>query len=205
VRHAPLFAMVAAIGMAQILPHSPLADWLRRWELFAGPEERRETGKRKRSWLPLQAAIPIAVIGAIVALQALRVPALLAGTGWARLDPQVWPVELAPHLKRIEQESPHARVLNSLHFGGFVEFHAPGLQTYIDDRCELFGAEFLRRALALESLPSEMLAEAERWHARFALLHAGSAADVGFSENRSWRLLQRDAAAALYERRDQTD
>lgn len=200
VRHAPLFAIVATLALVEILPRTPLASWLKQWEMFSTPNPRGLATRRSIRRRLAPALIPAVTVMMIAALQALRVAAPVLGGSWARLDATVWPVEIAHDLQRIEGESPRARLLNSLHFGGFVEFHAPGLLTYVDDRCELFGAEFLQRSLRLDFDPAALLVEADRWQADFALLHAGSPADVGLATSADWRLVRRDAVAALYRR-----
>jgi len=143
VRNAPQFAVTALAALADILAHSRLSAWLARpgRDLFFAPAPAPEGGtaaRRRIGWRP--AALPLAVLLSAVALQAagLRVPVL--GRGWARLDPEVWPVELLPDLRRVEGEHPEgSRIFNDLGLGGFLIGHTPGLKVFIDDRCELYG------------------------------------------------------------------
>jgi hypothetical protein len=133
----------------------------------------------------------------------LGVAAPLFGAGWARLDPAVWPVELVADLKRLEAQPAAAdrRIFNSLELGGFLTFHAPRLSTFIDDRCELFGDEFLRAYSHVESRRPEQLDAWQRQYSfRHALVRAGSPFDVHLQHHADWRLVRRDQAAALYRR-----
>ena len=38
---------------------------------------------------------------------------------------------------------PGTRIFCEYAYGGFLIYHAPGYRVFIDDRCELFGDEFL--------------------------------------------------------------
>ena len=68
----------------------------------------------------------------------------VTGHGLARLDPRHWPVELLPDLQRYEETHPRGTpIMNDMLFGGFLIFYTPRLQVFVDDRCELYGDQFL--------------------------------------------------------------
>jgi hypothetical protein len=218
VRHAPLFAITAGIALADILP--PL--WVARSEhgregrgipedtpiasmLWGVPPE---NGSRSEPTTLVRclrrALLPVALVSTAVLLQALAMPLPLFGRGWARHDPRQWPVELLPTLHELERQVPGAAVFNTLDYGGFLAFHAPRLKTFIDDRCELFGAEFLTAyAEAERHAPQRIDVWADEYGFHLALVRAGSPFDVYLHSSSQWRMLERSPAAVLYRRADE--
>jgi hypothetical protein len=177
VRHAPLFAVVAALALAEILP---VAQALKR---------------RSRFLAPCAAMILLALL---LQTAGLRVP--VVGAGWARLDSRLWPVELLPELRRLESQSATGtlKVFNSLRYGGFLMFHTPRLQTFIDDRCELFGDAFLREyAHAERNAPQQIDIWQRQYGFQYALVRSGSPLDAYLATHPQWQLVRR-ASAALY-------
>jgi hypothetical protein len=225
VRHAPLFAIVAAVAIAEILPHTRLARWLAKWEMFSFGSDPRSQGiltrcvsegratvdgdspslaRRVSVRRALCASVPWLVLTAL-ALQVCRVPVPIVGHGWARHDPHRWPVELLPELGALEAERPGARVLNTLDFGGFLAFHTPKLKTFIDDRCELYGVEFLSAYAEAEvRRPEQIDVWAEKYGIEAALVRAGSPFDRHLAASAHWRVVRQTAAATLYRKRDVT-
>ena len=197
VRHAPLFAVVAILALAEMLPHSRLIPWLEPGEWFSTKGIRKTD--RRLAGLGLLATCVTALLLS-VALQQAGNSTPVVGAGWARLDKRHWPVELLPELKAIEPHTAaEARLFNTLDFGGFVTFHAPQLRTFIDDRCELFGDSFLRQYSEAENGRPEQL---DRWREQYqfqhALVRSGSAFDRHLTSHAGWRLVRRSTAAALY-------
>ena len=52
------------------------------------------------------------------------------------------------------------RIFNDLNFGGFLIYHAPRLRVFVDDRCSLYGGEFLG---AYDRARREDPAQIDRW------------------------------------------
>jgi hypothetical protein len=200
VRHAPLFAMTAGIALADMLPHTRLAAWLAKWDLFR--QALRDTPSRPAIWR--WAAPPSLLVLLALGAQLSGTYCPLIGRGWARLDAALWPVELVPQLRQIEQESPGARILNTLNYGGFLTLHAPGLKTFIDDRCELFGTQFLASyAEAEQSKAGRVMAWTFEHDVDFALVPANSLFASYLSSSvygKSWSEEQRTPTAVLYRR-----
>jgi hypothetical protein len=87
--------------------------------------------------------------------------------------------------------------------GGFVVFHAPRWRTFIDDRCELFGGDFLREyARAERDCPQLIDGWAAEHDFRVALVKAGSAFDRYLAASPDWTCAGRAEAAALYRRNE---
>ena len=167
VRNVPLFAIMAAIGCVDLLPRSRWAGWLKRREML------QPTGAEGVPRPDARATIlPLIVVVAAAVLQIAGVSAPVVGRGWARFDPVRWPVGLLAELQEIDRKSPEdapTRIFNDLSLGGFVIHHAPKLRVFIDDRCALYGAEFLQ---AYERARREDPAQLDRWQAEYGFRYA---------------------------------
>jgi hypothetical protein len=201
VRHAPLFAVAACVAVADIWPATRWAAWLaaRRPDLYD------PTGTAVR-WGPVATLTAALCVAVAVLLQTTRVPVPLVGAAWARLDPGYWPTELTATLKKYEPTSPAGgRLFNDYIDGGFVIYHAPGYKVFVDDRCELFGDEWLVRFVeAASGDPSAAMAawEAEYGRFEFALTRAGTPFDRYFRDRRAeWERVEETPTAGFYRRR----
>jgi hypothetical protein len=197
VRHAPLFAVTAALAVAEMLPYT---RWRERF-CRAACDLPRLAGVRGVDWRP--AALPVALVLAAVVLPAARVPLPVLGYGWGRLDPDHWPVELVPELRRYQYTQPGGtRIFNEYALGGFLICNAPGFRAFIDDRCEVYGDRWLVDYSRAEWLDAETYARewerAYRFH--FALTWRGSRFDQFYQDARGWTLVGRTKAVALYRR-----
>lgn len=161
--------------------------------------------------------IPIGLVALALLLQHQKVQVPVLGANWARQDGGRWPVALLPELKQLEAEAAarrHAavatglsgelselRLFHPLDYGGFLIYNTPGLKTFIDDRCELYGPEFLTEYVAAEREQPEQI---ETWNRRYrfdaALVHAGSPFDRYLAQSPRWQLVRRAGSAALYRR-----
>ena len=236
-RNGPLFAVTAVIALADMLPYSRVGRWLHGRELLAtivdpcvplvgtssvdgGPAGEHclfqaVTHGGDCRFKPL--VLPAIVVAAAMLLQIGGVPLPVLGYGWARFDPERWPIELLPKLREINRSSPDGtRIFNELNFGGFLIYHTPRLRIFIDDRCSLYGTDFL---LACERARRKDPAQIDRWQRqygfRYALVQSDSrllrtdspllANDSPFdrylSESTEWSLVERSPVAALYRHR----
>jgi hypothetical protein len=175
VRHAPLFALVALVAIADCWPRTRWAEWL----AANRPDFQRpasQTPPRPRwAWL-----IPLAMVLAVAALQACGVRLPVFGAGWVAFERDRWPVDLVPLLKRHE---PHAgepnRLFNSCLLGGFAIYHVPGYKVFIDDRVELYGEDFYEEQVVANT-PTAAASALEKWQREygdfdFALVEVKSA------------------------------
>jgi len=202
VRNAPLFAVTAALGLAEMLPATRFAAWLERHEWLLPRDGAADEGKREtcRACPWGKAIAPVLVLAVGLSVQAAGLSVPVVGRGWARLDPTVWPVELLPELKRIERDNPVGTpVFNELDFGGFVIYHTPGLRVFIDDRCALYGEEFLRAYdRARREEPTRLAEWQQRYGFRYALVVTGGPFDRHLAASRSWTIIHRTTPATLY-------
>lgn len=215
VRHGPLFAVTAAIAIAEMLPYVRIGDLFSKFGglLLCGRPHSPEIasahtkapgtllGLSGRGRVPaLNAAICAGVCVLIFSLQATGVRVPLVGAGWARLDPGYWPVEATDALaKRIKNEPEPARVFNQMTYGGYLIYKLPQARVFIDDRCELYGDEFLLRydRVTREPLGMDTLADSE--DIRYALVSSRSEMAVYLKASPHWRVLHEDATAILAE------
>jgi hypothetical protein len=124
---------------------------------------------------------------------------ILAGNGWAKLDPQHWPVELLPTLQ--EYEASHAEgtpIFNDMLFGGFLIYFTPDLRIFIDDRCELYGDD---RLLAyVDAEPAQFEAWEDQFAFDIALVKSGLSFDKYLTGAEGWDVVKLTSAATLYRR-----
>ena len=125
------------------------------------------------------AFVPLVVVAAAVVLQIGGVKLPVVGRGWARFDPACWPVALLPKLDEINRSAADGTpIFNDLNFGGFLIYHEPRLRVFVDDRCSLYGTEFLQ---AYDHARREAPAEIDRWQRqygfRYALVETGGQFD----------------------------
>ena len=140
----------------------------------------------------------------------LGVPVL--GRGWAQLDPKRWPIELVDDLREHQQDRPTGtRIFCEYTYGGFIIYHAPGYRVFIDDRCELFGDDFLLRFVwAKDGLndnlyehPAEPFAEWQAQYGSFdlALVETGGGFDQALaSMPTAWEMVRGTGTATLYKK-----
>jgi hypothetical protein len=150
-----------------------------------------------------------------MALQTAGVRCPIIGAGWSGVRPDRWPVEAvsALHADLAAQNCGHAarpqgqsgvKVFNDLGFGGYLIYAAPQTRVYIDDRCELYGDYGLREYERLAREPALIDALALYDDIPYALTRAHSGFDGHFAASPFWKLLHRDATAALYARTQAT-
>ncbi|MBW1860113.1 MAG: hypothetical protein JRI70_08590 [Deltaproteobacteria bacterium] len=163
-----------------------------------GPSAR---GSSAHSWL-----IPLAVVIAMLVYRTTSPTNPLAGSGWAKLDPRHWPIELVPALKDYEKSQPVGTpIFNNMRFGGFLiyftpglrVFIAPGLRVFIDDRCELYGDE--RLMAYVHAQPSRFEDWVKRYGFDMALVKSGPF-DRYLKGAEGWDVVKQTSAATLYRR-----
>jgi hypothetical protein len=205
VRHGALFAPVALLAMIDLWPHTRYARWLaaNRPDVYAPP-----AGPARPSVRPVLLTAAVCVSLAL-ACQWNRVPVPLVGTGCARLDPTLWPTQLHDDLKRLEPRSPGDpnRIFSEYGYGGYLIYHAPGYRVFVDDRCELFGDDWLVRFVEADA--EGTAAAMAGWQAEYGrfdfALTATTDRDAGFDwyfrTSPGWERVRRTDTATLYRRR----
>lgn len=188
VRHAPLFAVAALLALAELLPRSHLAGWLARRRIEVCGATQGAPRLPRLAWLA-----PLVLLGA----SAVHVHA--GGRSLSGPEGGSWPFALKPRLEALARAAgPGAPVLNDYVLGGFLAHELPGVRVFGDDRCELYGDEFL--AAWLRGEPAWYAAWVARFDVRIALAEHGTPLDEYLRATPSWREVARDSVAALFVR-----
>ncbi len=198
-RFAPLFATTFAIAIRDMLPNVRWFNWLSR----KGSELCRFRGQNEigGKMMLTNFIVPFMVIALILTFQAGEISAPVVGGGWAKIDPNDWPVAMLGELKAIEAGNPGGtRIFNDMVYGGFLIYYAPRLRVFIDDRCELYGDKGISEYLGLMEDPEKTGSLALRFGFKYALVQNSSSFDQYFSKSKDWCLIKRKDCAALYKR-----
>jgi len=199
VRHGPLFAVTAAVAIADMLPHSTLpAIFARSGGALLNPVlAAKATGLRG-------AAIPALMVTLIFGVQATGVRVPLIGAGWCRLDPTYWPVEATEALREhLAAQPKDRRVFNDMLFGGYLIYNAPEARVYIDDRCELYRDVGLSRYLELREHPERIEGLTGSDAPQLALVQSRSPMTRYLTSSPHWSTLHQDPTATLFLRKPQ--
>lgn len=203
IRHGPLFVTTATIALAEMLPHVRWVTWLSRLggDLFRIRNEERAAGRNDPGWRT--AIFPLVLVLIAAVLQTFAIPVPILGRGWAKIDPQVCPVDLLPELREYERDHPPGTpIYNSMAFGGFLIYYTPDLRIFIDDRCELYGDELLLADDYAENVDPEMV---DRWARQYgfhaALAQTGSPIDSYLRQAPDWEVVRQTMTATFHERR----
>jgi hypothetical protein len=157
------------------------------------------------------AVVPALVVVLCVWLQINGVAAPVVGRGWARLDPEFIPTELTPEMTAYAAKvPPGTRVFNDANFGGYLIYHTPSLKIFMDDRCELYGDDWIREySDTLGKPPEELGPTFERWAADYQFDRAIVSSDPDekpplerylLAHPEKWREVARGKRAVIFER-----
>ncbi|MDR3639123.1 MAG: hypothetical protein P4L84_35285 [Isosphaeraceae bacterium] len=172
IRHAPLFALAMAPGLAHLLDGLPLSLC-------------SERGGGRWSLWP-------AVVG--VALVVFSV----SGAPLGGFSPTHWPLKAVPALNARPAD---ARLFHEQDWGGLIEAETtPPRRAFVDDRFELFGkAAILEYVEALQGGPRwDALRDRERFDLVWVRPERGLARRLESDVN--WRVAYRDDVSVLFER-----
>ncbi|HEV3436598.1 MAG TPA: hypothetical protein VG122_04525 [Gemmata sp.] len=161
IRQGPLFAITAAVAMADLWPHT---IWHRLLVKYGDGSLARSPNFTPR---PLVAPfiVPALAILAALCLDITHTPAPLVGYGWVKFDPDFVPVDLNGSIEEYAAHVPAGtRVFNDANLGGYLIYHAPSLKIFMDDRCELYGDDWIKGyADTLGLPPGELGVVFEHW------------------------------------------
>ncbi len=218
IRHAPLFAVTATVALADMLPATRWARWLARpgSDLFVYPTKESSLDP-DGSFRPTLYLLPCAAVLVAFFLLVYRVPAwtfqvgpvevATPGHGCAKLDPDYWPVDLLPDLKKYQKARPDGTpIFNEYLFGGFLIYFTPGYRVFVDDRCELFGDHWLNEYVQVERGAQDARLAFKQWEDEyhpfdFALTRTGSTFDDYFRTS-GWIVVKKTDTATFYKRND---
>jgi hypothetical protein len=175
VRHAPLFGLAVAPGLARLLDgllappsaSAPPRD-LARWSVWPG----------------------LAALGLALAC--------VGGASFGGFDRDHWPLAALPAL---DGAPSHARLFHEQDWGGLIEAETrPRRKAYIDDRFELFGKDGVLRYLnAIEGGP-DWDEIADRQSIDLVWVRPGRGLARRLAADPAWRERRRDGVSVLFER-----
>jgi hypothetical protein len=198
IRHAPLFAAMVVIAIAEIFPYCRWVQKLGERGLITFRVMEVPPGSRAQPSTRYLLAAAITVFSLVAFHGSAQLPS--SGQKWVTLDGTHWPIGILPELQAIEESHPRGTpIFNDMLFGGFLIYHAPGLRVFIDDRCELYGDEFITKYVKAEE--SDFIAWSKAYRFDLAILTADSNYSKYFEGNTDWRVVKRCPAGVLYEKR----
>ena len=117
-----------------------------------------------------------------------------------QLDRDHWPVDLLPELRQSEREHPGGtRIFNDFMYGGFLIYFTPRLKVFVDDRCELYGDDWLLQfSEAMRSHPEFIDRWQKTYEFPYALVRTGTPFDRYLEQSRRWTMVRRTSTATLY-------
>jgi hypothetical protein len=204
IRNGPLFAIVAAIALGDLLPHARWVNWLscRGSEVFRVAPAGGALPKRRVGFVTV--LLPFVLTVSSFAFQGAGVRVPLLGRGWAAMNAESNPVALLPDLREYERSHPVGTpIFNEMVHGGFLIYYTPGLRVFIDDRCELYGDRWLLDYVhALREDPARVDHWAREYGFDAALTETGSGFDRYLALAEGWAAVRRTTKASFYRRRD---
>jgi hypothetical protein len=197
IRHAPLFAVVAGIAMADLLPRSRLAPWFarRKWLM---PHREHRCGAAALQIAAVTVVMTTPLFLAAVWLKHVG-PLPIVGAQWVRPTSRVWPEELLPALAAYANAQPDGTpIFNEPILGGYLIKNFPSLRVFIDGRCELYGEPFLNDFVTAWRDPSHVGKWQEQFAFRAALIEAKSPLRTYFDNDDRWRQSAKSPAVLFY-------
>lgn len=208
IRQGPLFAITAAVAIADLWPHSV---WHRLLVKYGDGSLARAPDYSPRPVLTAFAVPALAVLTALC-LEITHMPAPLIGYGWVRFDPDFVPVDLnGPVEEYVLRVPPGTHVFNDANLGGYLIYHAPSLKIFMDDRCELYGDDWIKSYSDTLGLPPAELGQVfegweEKYHFDRALVRTNPpekekpSIERYLLSNPQWREVARGKCAVMFER-----
>ena len=199
VRHISLFGIVALAAIAELFPKTVYAKWLaaKRPDYIVPPR----SAPTLAAWI-----VPFFAIVCCFAFHVASVTIPVFGRGWARPDPTVWPMELLPVIRAEAEGRTAAPIFNEYNDGGFLIWYAPEFRVFVDDRCEVYGGEWLKPFVDAGKCVDTAKTYIEEQQKKYGCFdHALTRTDSGFDEYfkscESWQCLGRTEKHAFYKRK----
>ena len=198
IRQGPLFAVTAAVALADFWPHTV---WHRLLIRYGDSLAYGAAGVRFRaaSLVPPAAGVAIALS---LQIAGVRVP--VVGAAWARLDGAYVPTDLTDVIDREMAVTPGGRIWNDCNLGGYLIFFHPRHKIFMDDRFELYGDPWTQAYVdMLFDAPAGIEDSADRYGCTHALV--GTTPDAPplpayLAASARWQEVGRGQRAVFYRR-----
>lgn len=214
IRQGPLFAVCAAVAIADLWKHTlwhrllvKYGDGSTAWDADNSAESAR---RAHPLWGAL--AVPALLVGLAFVLDARKVEMPVVGSHWARLDPDFIPSDMTREVMEYAASVPPGTpIFNDANLGGYLIYHAPNLKVFMDDRCELYGDDWIKNYSDAMGTPPERLGPVfESWAATYHFRRAivmthppeqeKPPIEEYLSHSPHWREVARGKRAVMYER-----
>lgn len=213
IRQGPLFAVCAAVAIADLWKHTlwhrllvKYGDGSTAWDADSPAEAAR---RAHPLWGAL--AVPALLVGLAFVLDVRKVEMPVVGSHWARLDPNFIPSDMtkqvAEYAARVPPGTP---IFNDANLGGYLIYHAPNLKVFMDDRCELYGDDWIKNYSDAMGDPERLGPVFESWAATYHFRRAivmthppereKPPIEQYLSSSPNWREVARGKRAVMYER-----
>lgn len=214
IRQGPLFAVCAGVAVADLWKHTFFHRYLMKHGDGSTAWDADNPAEAEARHSPLWAAllVPALLVAISSKLIAHKVEVPLVGAGWARLNPEHTPTDLSAEVRAYAASvPPGTRIFNDANLGGYLMYHAPELKIFMDDRCELYGDEWIKGYSDALSLPPAELGTvfeywARTWRFERALIMTKAPDEEPvpieryLSGSPNWREVARGKRAVMYAR-----
>jgi hypothetical protein len=214
IRQGPLFAVCAAVAIADLWKHTLWHRLLVKHGDGSTAWDADNPAEAESRASPMWAAllIPAMLVAVSWKLDTHRIEVPVIGHGWARLDPNYIPSDMTQEVTEYANSvSPGTPIFNDANLGGYLIYHAPSLKIFMDDRCELYGDDWIQNYSDTMGLPPEQLGPVfEGWAAKYKFERAfvmtnapeqdKPSIELYLSGSPKWREVARGNRAVMYER-----
>jgi hypothetical protein len=214
IRQGPLFAVCAAVAITDLWKHTIWHRLLAKYGDGSTVWNSDDATESEKRFVPVWAIFiaPLLFVAGAFALDVKRVAVPVVGHGWARLDPKLIPSDITPEVTAYANSvPPGTRIFNDANLGGYLIYHTPNLKIFMDDRCELYGDQWIKDyAEAMGKPPEELGPVFEQWSADYKFDRAiiiinppdqeKPSIEKYLSSSPGWREVARGKRAAMYER-----
>jgi len=191
IRHAPIFAVVAALTLSDFWLE---VNWFKVLREKGSVLFKPLSYSGQSFWKPVLISICF-----ICSLAVLIQNTLNSRMALVHYDDSYWPYSHIKELRTFaEKEGPEARIMNEMLFGGFIAFYIPQLQFFMDDRCELAEESGLQAYVDILNDNSLLEQYENKYGFRGALTIPGSPFDAFFKCNDRWEAVKTTKAAVFY-------
>ncbi len=213
IRQGPLFAVCAGVAIADLWQHT---IWHRLLVKHGDGSTAWNTDDAARVAAtrsdPRAFVLPVLLVALVFTLDARRVEVPVIGSGWVRFDPNFIPSDMTKEVTDYAASvPPGTHIFNDANLGGYLIYHAPQLKIFMDDRCELYGDEWIKNYSDAMGAPPERVGQVfESWATEYRFRRAivqtlppekeKPSIEQYLSHSPHWREVARGKRAVMYER-----
>src|SRR5262245_11912686 len=214
IRQGPLFAVCAGVAITDLWKHTIWHKLLMKHGDGSTAWNADDPAEASKRFVPLWAVLLLPaffVLGAYK-LQVLRIEVPVIGSGWARLDTNFIPSDMTKEVTDYAASVPPGTpIFNDANLGGYLIYHTPNLKIFMDDRCELYGDDWIKMySDTLGKPPEELGPVFEEWAAKYKFQRAivmtnppekdKPSIERYLSSAPGWKEVARGKRAVMYER-----